>query len=163
MAHPNINERQSHVKSLLIRGVDITTAIKKELAAIYSCSTSAIHADIIWFTKPHSKHSIYTSSAVRKIVHARDGEICQYCGSETAYEYIVEHVIPAAIGGDARPYNLVIACQSCNIRKGRKVWIPRNLIEITEYHKDWRERVLSLADDTSPNLSVVIELGATGV
>lgn len=155
MAHPNINERQTHVKLLLGRGVVFTSALKKELAVHFSCSPSAIHADLIWLTKPRTKHSIYTSATVRKAVRKRDGKICQYCGSARAFDYIVEHVIPAALGGEARPYNLVIACQSCNIRKGRKVWLPRNFIEITETHTEWRERVLSLVDAMSPNLTAL--------
>lgn len=55
MAHPNILERQAHVQRLLKRGVVFTPALKKELAARYSCSRSAIHGDIIWFTKPRTK------------------------------------------------------------------------------------------------------------
>lgn len=153
MAHPNIFERQAHVKRLLNRGVVFTPVLKSELAARYSCSPSAISADLICFTRPRTKHSIYTSASVRKVVRQRDGKICQYCGTERAHEYIVEHVIPAALGGEARPYNLVMACNSCNIRKGRRVWLPRNLIEITETHLEWRERVLSLVDASSPNVT----------
>lgn len=153
MAHPNIHERQAHVKRLLGRGVVFTLALRKELAELYSCSRSALHADLIYLTRPRTNHSIYTSAGMRKAIRCRDGNVCQYCGTEPEIECIVEHIIPAALGGEARAYNLVMACNSCNVRKGRRVWLPRNLIEITEDHAEWRERILSLADATSPGLS----------
>ena len=90
--------------------------------------------------------------AVRLLLFERDNFTCQYCGvNGTSDELIIEHVIPAVIGGVAKPYNLVVACQSCNSTKRSKVWIPRNLGVITKAHPEWKDKVLKLADQNQPN------------
>lgn len=149
MAHQNITERQNHVRSLLLHGVKMTASVKKELAETYKCSISAIYADIVAISRPKTKETPFQSAAMRKRIFERDGHNCQYCGDTNAFEYIVEHVIPAAIGGVAKEHNLVIACHKCNTIKGRTVWTPRNLDEITRHHPQWRERVLELSVYTS--------------
>ena len=45
----------------------------------------------------------------------RDQYTCAYCGQEAT---TVDHIIPASLGGDAHPSNLVAACISCNSSKG---------------------------------------------
>jgi hypothetical protein len=45
----------------------------------------------------------------------RDQYTCAYCGREAT---TVDHIIPASLGGDAHPSNLVAACISCNSSKG---------------------------------------------
>jgi hypothetical protein len=76
----------------------------------------------------------------------RDGSRCQYCSGAAS---VAEHVVPAALGGVASLHNLVAACASCNARKGRSVWIPANLDEITEDHAEWRALVVSMANGES--------------
>lgn len=90
--------------------------------------------------------------AMRLYIRQRDGRCCQYCGTTTGRTFIIEHVIPAALGGPALPYNLVIACGSCNSYKGRAVWIPRNLDSITADHPTWRQQVLGYNPEISPRL-----------
>jgi 5-methylcytosine-specific restriction endonuclease McrA len=51
----------------------------------------------------------------RRIIQ-RDKGICRYCGCKPKRP-IIEHVIPASQGGLATSDNLVVACQSCNVRK----------------------------------------------
>lgn len=145
MAHQNIFERQAHVRRLIKEGTKISAQMKKELAEKYSCSISAIFADIIAIQRPNTKETPFQSAAMRKRIFERDGSKCQYCGDIEAYEYIVEHVIPAAIGGVATEYNLVIACQKCNTKKRRNVWTPKNIYEITREHPEWRKKVLGLS------------------
>lgn len=83
---------------------------------------------------------------IREQVFARDGDVCQYCGTTTAQGYIIEHVVPDRRGGPSEPYNLVIACISCNQRKAGNIWIPRNIHKITEHHPEWRERIFNSAE-----------------
>lgn len=45
---------------------------------------------------------------------------CFYCGSTTAESYHVDHKFPISKGGDDRWYNLVRACETCNLRKSNK-------------------------------------------
>lgn len=53
---------------------------------------------------------------LRQHILARDRFTCQECGSTEALQ--VDHVIPCAKGGNARPWNLLTRCTPCNQRKG---------------------------------------------
>lgn len=55
---------------------------------------------------------------MRKLVLERDCYKCQYCGREKGLT--IDHVIPESKGGLTEPHNLVIACKSCNSKKGVK-------------------------------------------
>jgi hypothetical protein len=44
---------------------------------------------------------------------------CAYCGAR-GVQLQVEHIIPKARGGTDRPSNLTIACEPCNLRKGKQ-------------------------------------------
>lgn len=90
------------------------------------------------------KYANLCSARMRAQIYTRDGRVCQYCGGVDAPVYHVEHVIPRIMGGPAQPYNLVVACRPCNLRKGRRVWIPRNLDSITQHYPAWRARVLAI-------------------
>ncbi len=50
----------------------------------------------------------------RRVIFARDGHACQYCG-RTADS--VDHVVPRSRGGGHHWDNLVAACRRCNGRK----------------------------------------------
>jgi 5-methylcytosine-specific restriction endonuclease McrA len=50
--------------------------------------------------------------------YARDGLVCRYCGSANATRYQMDHVIPRQQGGGHGADNIVVACQTCNVRKG---------------------------------------------
>ncbi len=50
----------------------------------------------------------------------RQKGLCYYCHEPLLDGWIVEHVKPRAKGGEDKLYNLVIACQSCNAKKGSK-------------------------------------------
>jgi 5-methylcytosine-specific restriction endonuclease McrA len=55
----------------------------------------------------------------RENVFARDGGKCQYCDTRVARsEATYDHVVPRAHGGVTTWTNIVIACVSCNQRKG---------------------------------------------
>ena len=50
----------------------------------------------------------------RRAVMARDGGLCQYCGSHADS---IDHVVPRSKGGDHTWENVVAACRPCNVRK----------------------------------------------
>jgi hypothetical protein len=52
------------------------------------------------------------------VVLLRDGNTCSYCGLECVPT--IDHVVPRSRGGDDTPSNLVVACRSCNSRKGAR-------------------------------------------
>lgn len=144
MAHPNIYERRREVAVLLAQGVAVVGPVRKELACRFGCSTAAIHGDLIALAREPNA-PIYMQAKIRRQVMARDDR-CQYCLDREAKHLVAEHVIPAALGGHARLYNLVAACQRCNLRKGRTVWVPANLEAITADHPAWRAKIIEMAE-----------------
>ena len=50
----------------------------------------------------------------RRAVMARDGGLCQYCGSRADS---IDHVVPRSRGGTHSWENVVAACRPCNVRK----------------------------------------------
>lgn len=54
----------------------------------------------------------------RKEILRRDAHQCQYCGNRK--QLTIDHVIPLSIGGKHIWNNVVIACSTCNSRKGNK-------------------------------------------
>jgi hypothetical protein len=153
MAHLNVDERRAYVQKLLDEGVKFDYRTMVEVGKMFCCSHSAIRADVYLLTRDGALPTPHVSARLWERIRERDNFTCQYCGTqERDNEFIIEHVIPASAGGVARPYNLVIACQSCNSTKRSKVWIPRNLGEITKNEPSWKVRVLELADPNQPNL-----------
>ena len=75
----------------------------------------------------------------------RDGFRCQYCGLdgmasfENSLVMSVDFVIPRARKGKNDPRNLVAACRSCNLIKGRHSF--SNLEEAKEYILKRREEL----------------------
>lgn len=57
--------------------------------------------------------------ATKASVYRRDGRICQYCGTSDG-PFHIDHVIPRIKGGPDSIENLVVACASCNTKKGSK-------------------------------------------
>lgn len=55
----------------------------------------------------------------RSMVYTRDENKCQYCG--VTRNLTIDHVIPKSKGGDDSWENLVVACVSCNTKKGNKL------------------------------------------
>ena len=54
-------------------------------------------------------------------VATRDGFRCQYCGEKLPLSKLTyDHVIPRSQGGKTRWENIVMACLSCNGRKGSR-------------------------------------------
>jgi len=55
----------------------------------------------------------------RRVVLARDGYRCQYCGSPR--HLTLDHVIPRSRGGITSWDNVVTSCAPCNTRKGARL------------------------------------------
>ena len=97
---------------------------------------------------PGTKRSPATSYSkptplMKQYIRERDGECCQYCGTQDSnVGYVVGHIL---YNGIAQPYNLVMVCRPCNARQGKELWIPRNFFEITADHLQWRSMLLELA------------------
>lgn len=57
----------------------------------------------------------------RKLLYARDHNICGYCGGEFHIgELTIDHVLPKSRGGKDTWTNCVTSCQRCNHAKGNK-------------------------------------------
>lgn len=54
----------------------------------------------------------------RNMIYQRDDNKCQYCGSTR--HLTIDHVIPRSKGGGDTWENMVVACSSCNMKKGDK-------------------------------------------
>ena len=50
------------------------------------------------------------------MIYESDEHTCQYCGSKKHLS--IDHVIPRCRGGEDTWENLVVACSSCNVKKG---------------------------------------------
>ena len=55
------------------------------------------------------------SASTKKIVFARDGGMCQCCGSMQELEY--DHITPFSCGGTSDPSNIQLLCMHCNRSK----------------------------------------------
>jgi hypothetical protein len=55
----------------------------------------------------------------RSMVYTRDENKCQYCG--VTRNLTIDHVIPKSKGGGDTWENLVVACVSCNTKKGNRL------------------------------------------
>lgn len=73
----------------------------------------------------------------RKNILYRDNYTCQYCSSRE--NLTIDHVLPAARGGQWKWENLVAACAKCNSKKGQKTVEEANmkLIKVPKAPKDF--------------------------
>lgn len=61
---------------------------------------------------------------VRQRVYRRDGYSCHYCDIETDDDTrTLDHIVPVSKGGEHTEENLVVACRSCNSKKGTKDYL----------------------------------------
>ena len=66
-------------------------------------------------------------AALRAIVRERSERRCEYCQSQERFShspFVVEHIIPRALGGATLLDNLAYACAGCNGHKAIKSTVP---------------------------------------
>ena len=61
-------------------------------------------------------HKIVFHKPTRALIYQRDDHTCQYCGSQK--RLTIDHVVPKSRGGQDTWENMVVACSSCNTKKG---------------------------------------------
>ncbi|KAG4396085.1 hypothetical protein GLYMA_19G110300v4 [Glycine max] len=90
------------------------------------------------------KRRIIKNNLSRKNILFRDNYTCQYCSSHE--NLTIDHVVPAALGGEWTWENLVTACAKCNCKKGRKtleeakmklIKPPKNVTLVIQVPKDY--------------------------
>jgi 5-methylcytosine-specific restriction endonuclease McrA len=81
--------------------------------------SAAIPAPEVILLSTYDRMHRFQAPFTRKNLCRRDGLRCQYCGRRpTLEELTIDHVVPRAQGGATGWANCVLACASCNRRKG---------------------------------------------
>ena len=75
-------------------------------------------------------------------IYKRDKNTCQYCGSKS--KLTLDHVIPKSKGGLDTWDNLVVACSSCNVKKGDKLLEHTNMKLKTKPRAPWNKIAFEL-------------------
>jgi hypothetical protein len=60
------------------------------------------------------------------LVVLRAGNRCEYCGlSQIGQEatFHIDHIVPINEGGPTESGNLALACVSCSLKKGARMWV----------------------------------------
>lgn len=60
------------------------------------------------------------SSDTRLFVWQRDQGRCRNCGSTQDLQF--DHIVPRSLGGAGTAANVELLCQSCNLRKGARLF-----------------------------------------
>ena len=64
--------------------------------------------------------SRYIPVGTKQVVYARDGGICQFCGSSQSLEY--DHIMPFSCGGTSSVSNIQLLCLQCNRSKSNSCY-----------------------------------------
>lgn len=75
---------------------------------------------LILFSVCCFSQSRHISETTKKIVFARDGGVCQCCGSSQSLEY--DHFTPYSCGGSGDVSNIQLLCQKCNRSKSNSCY-----------------------------------------
>jgi 5-methylcytosine-specific restriction endonuclease McrA len=84
----------------------------------------------------------------RAMIYKRDRNTCQYCGATS--KLTLDHVIPKSKGGDDSWENLVVACSSCNTKKGDKFLEHTNLKLARQPRAPWSSIAFDLQNCNVP-------------
>ena len=75
---------------------------------------------LLLFSLCSFSQSRHISATTKKIVFARDGGVCQCCGSSLNLEY--DHITPFSCGGKNNASNIQLLCQKCNRSKSNSCY-----------------------------------------
>ena len=89
---------------------------------------------------PISKIMMHKPS--REMIYKRDEYTCQYCGAIS--KLTIDHVIPKSKGGRDSWENLVVACSSCNTKKGDKLLEHTNMKLLRQPKAPYNKVMLTL-------------------
>ena len=84
---------------------------------------SGVGVGVSWGVKARRPVSLARRRFFKRYAHPEFNKaLCAYCGEpmELDARWVMEHKIPKARGGSDDPNNLTLACNRCNIRKGRR-------------------------------------------
>ncbi len=137
MAHKNIDDRKAAIKLLLGEREALTKKERLVIAEEFGCSVATIVVDERLCKGGVLKYYEKTNR-IKEAIWKRDCNVCQYCGRTAK---LVEHVVPAVYGGPLEPYNLVLACYSCNTTKGSDTWVPNNITVLENLNQKWAKRI----------------------
>ena len=84
----------------------------------------------------------------RSMIYKRDRNKCQYCGATK--KLTIDHVIPRSKGGGDTWENMVVACSSCNIKKGDKLLEQTNMKLMKQPKPHYNGVMLSILDTNDP-------------
>jgi len=84
----------------------------------------------------------------RSMIYKRDRNKCQYCGATK--KLTIDHVIPRSKGGGDTWENMVVACSSCNIKKGDKLLEHTNMKLMKQPKSHYNGVMLSIIDTNEP-------------
>lgn len=88
------------------------------------------------------------SRALRFQVFRRDGHTCQYCGGQPPdVALVVDHVVPAALGGPDTPENLTTSCRECNSGKAATPPDAPIVAAVAERQEAYRAEMERLAQE----------------
>lgn len=98
----------------LIEELSVTPNWRKDPFARVESGYLFLNEEFISFGRDGSA---WSQRDVEKVL-IRDGRVCRYCGSACFGDLSFDHVFPRSRGGGDNQLNLVVACISCNSRKG---------------------------------------------
>jgi 5-methylcytosine-specific restriction endonuclease McrA len=104
----------------------------KSKAEVIEQSDRELHSERMTMSRPavirlvqyvNVPRDVHRRKITRRAVFARDGWVCQYCGSRSTLT--IDHVVPRSKGGSSTWDNIVASCAPCNRRKGDQ--LPRQV------------------------------------
>ena len=105
-------------RAICLYYLEKATVISEYSTEIHSPSVKIKIPSIVRLNK-YVKFNLKDMVLNRKNLLLRDNASCQYCGC-TKSSLTIDHIIPKGKGGENSWTNLVVACSSCNIRKGNR-------------------------------------------
>ncbi|MEW6583331.1 MAG: HNH endonuclease [Actinomycetota bacterium] len=112
----NVCSVQRAVVLVLKAKAEVLEGVSERLRTPESALTLPVVIRLSYFVRVPRHES---RKITRRAVFARDGYVCQYCGSGA--RLTMDHVVPRSRGGPSSWENVVTSCAPCNHRKGDRL------------------------------------------